>query len=71
LERGVRRRLYGMRCALLLDLCCKTGEIELITNRLKALRQKKERLGYAVERLNLQSQQKQRQLRMSIAATKD
>jgi len=37
--------------------------------RLKALRQKKERLGYAVERLTLQSQQKQRQLRMSIAAT--
>jgi len=35
--------------------------------RLKALRQKKERLGYAVERLTLQSQQRQRQLRMSIA----
>ena len=39
--------------------------------RLKALRQKKERLGYAVERLTLQSQQRQRQLRMSIAATPD
>jgi DASH complex subunit SPC19 len=38
-------------------------------NRLKALRQKKERLGYAVERLQLQSQQRQRQLRMSVAAT--
>lgn len=38
-------------------------------NRLKALRQKKERLGYAVERLTLQSQQRQRQLRMSVAAT--
>jgi len=37
--------------------------------RLKALRQKKERLGYAVERLGLQSQQRQRQLRMSVAAT--
>jgi len=37
--------------------------------RLKALRQKKERLGYAVERLQLQSQQRQRQLRMSVAAT--
>lgn len=37
--------------------------------RLKALRQKKERLGYVVERLTLQSQQRQRQLRMSIAAT--
>jgi DASH complex subunit SPC19 len=37
--------------------------------RLKALRSKKERLGYAVERLELQSQQRQRQLRMSVAAT--
>ena len=37
--------------------------------RLKALRQKKERWGYAVERLTLQSQQRQRQLRMSVAAT--
>jgi DASH complex subunit SPC19 len=37
--------------------------------RLKALRQKKERLGYAVERLQLQSQQRQRQLRLSVAAT--
>jgi len=37
--------------------------------RLKTLRQKKERLGYAVERLTLQSQQRQRQLRMSVAAT--
>jgi DASH complex subunit SPC19 len=37
--------------------------------KLKALRGKKERLGYAVERLTLQSQQRQRQLRMSIAAT--
>ncbi|RFU25509.1 hypothetical protein B7463_g10839, partial [Scytalidium lignicola] len=36
--------------------------------KLKALRQKKERLGYAVERLTLQSQQRQRQLRMSVAA---
>lgn len=35
--------------------------------RLKALRGKKERLGYAVERLQLQSQQRQRQLRMSVA----
>ncbi|KAG9237965.1 putative mitotic spindle biogenesis protein Spc19, partial [Amylocarpus encephaloides] len=37
------------------------------TLRLKALRQKKERLGYAVERLGLQSRQRQRQLRMSVA----
>jgi len=42
---------------------------EELALRLKALRSKKERLGYAVERLGLQSQQKQRQLRMSVAAT--
>ena len=35
--------------------------------RLKQLRGKKERLGYAVERLNLQAQQRERQLRMSVA----
>ncbi|KAH8802933.1 DASH complex subunit Spc19 [Xylogone sp. PMI_703] len=34
--------------------------------KLKALRQKKERLEYSVERLSLQSQQRQRQLRKSI-----
>lgn len=34
----------------------------------KRLRQKKERLSYAVERLQLQANQKQRQLRMSMAA---
>lgn len=39
--------------------------------KLRMLQQKKERLAYAVERLTLQSQQKQRQLRMSVAATKD
>ena len=39
------------------------GEMGL---KLKALRQKKERLAYAVERLTLQSQQRQRQLRMSV-----
>ena len=37
------------------------------TLRLKALKSKKERLGYAVERLELQSKQRQRQLRMSVA----
>jgi DASH complex subunit SPC19 len=42
---------------------------DTLLHRLKALRQKKERLGYAVERLQLQSQQRQRQLRMSVAAT--
>lgn len=36
--------------------------------RLKQMRQKKERLAYAVERLQMQAQQKKRQLRMSIAA---
>ncbi len=36
--------------------------------RLKQLRRKKEALEYAVERLNLQAQQRQRQLRMSVAA---
>jgi DASH complex subunit SPC19 len=45
------------------------GSVDEKALRLKALRQKKERLGYAVERLQLQSQQRQRQLRMSIAAT--
>ena len=36
--------------------------------RLKQLRGKKERLGYAVERLVLQAQQKERLLRNSVAA---
>ena len=36
--------------------------------RLKQMRTKKERLSYAVERLTLQAQQKERQLRMSMAA---
>lgn len=44
-------------------------EAEERAARLRALRLKKERLGYAVERLTLQSQQRQRQLRMSVAAT--
>jgi DASH complex subunit SPC19 len=34
----------------------------------KQLRQKKERLSYAVERLELQAKQRARQLRMSMAA---
>jgi DASH complex subunit SPC19 len=45
------------------------SEAEERAARLRALRLKKERLGYAVERLTLQSQQRQRQLRMSVAAT--
>lgn len=48
-----------------------TGGESASALRLKMLVQKKERLGYAVERLGLQSQQRQRQLRMSVAATKD
>ena len=36
--------------------------------RLKQLRGKKEKLGYAIERLVLQAQQRERQLRMSVAA---
>ncbi|KAF1983786.1 DASH complex, subunit Spc19 [Aulographum hederae CBS 113979] len=36
--------------------------------KMKQLRQKKERLSYAVDRLNLQAQQRERQLRMSMAA---
>ncbi|KAL9100976.1 MAG: hypothetical protein Q9163_003718 [Psora crenata] len=39
------------------------------TLKLKALKAKKERLRYAVERLTLQAQQRERQLRMSVAAT--
>lgn len=37
--------------------------------KMRMLTQKKERLSYAVERLTLQAQQKERQLRMSVAAT--
>lgn len=36
--------------------------------RLKQMRGKKERLAYTVERLALQAQQRERQLRMSVAA---
>lgn len=36
--------------------------------KMQAIRQKKERLSYAVERLTLQAQQRERQLRMSMAA---
>jgi len=45
-----------------------SGEGSREALRLKQLRGKKERLGYAVERLVLQAQQKERQLRMSVAA---
>jgi len=38
---------------------------------LKRLRQKRERLQYAVERLELQSKQRERELRKSMAAVKD
>lgn len=46
----------------------KEGEKGREVLRLKQMRQKKERLSYAVERLNLQAQQRERQLRMSMAA---
>lgn len=36
--------------------------------KVQRLRQKKERLSYAVDRLTLQAQQRERQLRMSMAA---
>lgn len=45
------------------------NENEDKVNRLKALRLKKEKLGYTLERLVLQSQQRQRQLRHSVAAS--
>ena len=44
------------------------GQFSKEALRLKQLRRKKEALEYAVERLNLQAQQRQRQLRMSVAA---
>lgn len=43
-------------------------ELDREALRMKQLRQKKERLSFAVERLTLQAQQKERQLRMSMAA---
>jgi DASH complex subunit SPC19 len=36
--------------------------------KMKQMRQKKDRLSYAVDRLTLQAQQKERQLRLSMAA---
>ena len=45
-----------------------SGEGSREALRLKQLRSKKEKLGYAVERLVLQAQQRERQLRMSVAA---
>ena len=61
----------GLRKQRSLDKLVKTAGVggEEKALKLKALRSKKERLGYAVERLGLQSQQRQRQLRMSVAAT--
>ena len=45
-----------------------SGEGSREALRLKQLRNKKEKLNYAVERLVLQAQQRERQLRMSVAA---
>ena len=44
------------------------GDVSREALKLKQLRAKKERLGYTVERLGLQAQQKERQLRLSVAA---
>ena len=44
-----------------------SGEGSREALRLKQLKGKKERLGYAVERLTLQAQQRERQLRRSVA----
>ena len=44
------------------------GQDEDAAHRMKQLRQKKERLSYAVDRLTLKAQQKERRLRMSMAA---
>ncbi|KAI9778485.1 MAG: hypothetical protein M1816_004041 [Peltula sp. TS41687] len=45
-----------------------TGKLNEKGERLRLLRQKKERLAYVVERLSLQAQQRERQLRKSMAA---
>jgi DASH complex subunit SPC19 len=39
--------------------------------KMKQLRQKKERLSFAIERLELQSKQRERQLRKSMAVPQD
>lgn len=44
-----------------------SGASRLEEMRMQQLRQKKERLNYAVERLELQASQRQRQLRKSLA----
>ena len=44
------------------------GTTSAMEERYRVLRGKRERLGYAVERLNLQAQQRERQLRLSMAA---
>lgn len=51
------------------DLTSRLSEAKLLE--LKRLRQKKERLQYAVERLELQSKQRERELRKSMAIVKD
>jgi DASH complex subunit SPC19 len=60
---GVRGSGAGKRSSVGMS-----GEGSREALRLKQLRGKKERLSYAVERLVLQAQQKERQLRMSVAA---
>ncbi len=56
-EADATRRIGGQR-----------GEKDPREEKLRQLKQKKERLEYAVERLSLQAQQRQKQLRKSMAA---
>jgi hypothetical protein len=51
--------------------CWRKDEHETKALELKKLRQKKERLQYTVGRLELQSKQRERELRKSMAAVKD
>ena len=53
----------GSRKSLIGDTGAPLEELKM-----KQMRQKKERLSYAVERLTLQAQQKERELRKSMAA---
>lgn len=67
-HRGAGGKYGGMRGAGVWESESGEGERGREALRLKQMRQKKERLSYAVERLTLQAQQRERQLRMSMAA---
>lgn len=58
----------GRRRRRRLTMMGKEGRLDEKEERLRLLRQKKERLAYVVERLSLQAQQRERQLRKSMAA---